>query len=272
MRTIYIDVLLILNLYVNWLILRGTARLTHTRLTGLRCIAASAAGSLTSLTIMLPELHPVLTLIIKLFTAAVPVAAAFGLSRQKTFWRCLAVFFSISFVFAGLCLALCTLSGTNLLIWSSSCIYVHFSLTSLILCTALSYLLLRIFSYVKMKYFHSDEVYEIIVRIGIHTAIAEGLADTGNSLTDCFTGLPVIICGKNILSSLPEISDPYKLRGYKLIPYATVSGEGLLPVFHPDEVIIRSRSTGRIRSADVLIGITDEQNTAIFNPNLFHVL
>lgn len=272
MRTIYIDVLLILNLYVNWLLLRSTARLTHTRLSGLRCIIAAAAGSLTSLTILLPVLNPVLTLIIKLLTAVIPIAAAFGFSCQRIFWRCLAVFLCVSFAFAGLCIGLCTLSGTDLLIWSGSCIYLHFSLASLILCTALSYFLLRIFSYVRIKYFHSDETYEIIIRVGVHSVIADGLADTGNSLTDCFTGKAVIVCGKECLSSIPDISEPYKLKGYRLIPYATVSGNALMPVFRPDDVIIRSRSTGCTRSADVLIGITDEQNTAIFNPKLFHVL
>ena len=272
MRTIYIDVLLIMNLYVNWLLLRSTARLTHTRLSGLRCMIAAAAGSLTSLTILLPALHPVLTLIIKLLTAVIPVSAAFGFAYQRTFWRCLAVFLCISFAFAGLCIGLCTLSGTNLLIWSGSCIYLHFSLTALILCTALSYFLLKIFSYVRMKYFHSDESYEIIVRVGIHSVIAEGLADTGNSLTDCFTGSPVIVCGKDMLSSIPDTAKPQNLKGYRLIPYETISGGGLIPVFRPDEVIIRSKSTGHMRSADVLIGIAESQDHAIFNPNLFNVL
>ncbi len=271
MRTIYIDVLLILNLYVNWLLLRGTARLTHTRLTGIRCIVAAAAGSLTSLTIMLPALHPLLTLLIKLLTAMVPVGTAFGLHHQSIFWRCLGVFITLSTVFAGVCLGLCTLSGTDLLIWSGSSIYLHFSLTALILCTALAYLLLRIFSYVRARFFRSNESYCVYVRVGAHIAAAEGIADTGNGLCDCITGLPVIIIGKQALSAIPQTAEPHKLKGFRLLPYATVAGSGLLPVFRPDEVIIRSKSTGRKRRADVLIGISEDTGAAIFNPSLLHV-
>lgn len=272
MRTIYIDVLLILNLYVNWLLLRGTARLTHTRLSGIRCIISAAMGSLTSLTIMLPAVHPAIMLLIKLLTAMIPVASAFGIRCQRIFWRCLGVFLVLSTVFAGVCLALCTLSGTDLLIFSGSSIYLHFSLTSLILCTALAYILLRIFSYVRVRFFRSDESYRIIVRVGAHIAAAEGIADTGNGLCDIITGLPVIVMGRDVLDSIPETASPDNLKGYRLIPYATISGNGLLPVFRPDEVIIRSKSTGRKRSADVLIGISEETDSAIFNPVLLHVL
>lgn len=272
MHTIYIDVLLILNLYVNWLLLRSSARLTHTKLSGLRCLFSAAAGSLTSLTVLLPQMPVAMSLTIKLLSAMIPVGAAFGIIPLRRFMRCLAVFLCISFAFAGFMLALCTFSGTNLLIWSGSCIYLHFSLTALILCTAIAYFLLKVFSWVRLRFFHSDESYEIIVRLGIHTAKQKGLADTGNSLTDCFTGKAVIIFGKDALSSIPEINDPEKLPGYRLLPYATVSGSGLLPVFRPDEVIIRSISQGRTLSADALIGIAGEQKSAIFSPNLLHVL
>lgn len=272
MHTIYIDVLLILNLYVNWLLLRSTARLTHTKLCGLRCILAAAAGSLTSLTVLLPDMPLILSLLIKLLTAMLPVGTAFGITQVRQFIRCLTVFICISFAFAGFVLALCTFSDTDLLIWSGSCIYLHFSLTALILCTAAAYFLLKVFSYIRLKFSHSDEIYEITVRLGIHTAKQRGLADTGNSLTDCFTGKAVIIFGENALSSIPEIKYPEKLPGYRLLPYTTISGDGLLPVFRPDEIIIKSINQRKTISADALVGIAGEQNSAIFSPNLLRVM
>lgn len=272
MHTIYIDVLLILNLYVNWLLLRSSARLTHTRLSGLRCLFSAAAGSLTSLTVLLPQMPLLLSLIIKFLSAAIPVAAAFGITKIGRFLRHLFVFLCVSFVFAGFMLALCTFSGADLLIWSGSCIYLHFSLTALILCTAVAYFLLKVFSLIRLRFFRCDESYEVIVRLGVHTAKQKGLADTGNSLTDCFTGKAVIIFGRDALSSIPEINTPEKLPGYRLLPYATVSGSGILPVFRPDEVIIKSIGQRKTLSADALIGIAGDQNSAIFSPNLLHVL
>lgn len=269
MRTVYIDVLLILNLYVNWLLLRGTARLTHTPLSSGRCILAAGLGSLTSLTVLLPSFNLPVTLLIKLSTAVVPVGAAFGVKPLRGLLRCFAVFLTVSFVFAGLCLALCTLTGTDVLIWSGSCIYLHFSLVSLILCTALAYFLLRVFSYIRMRSSRTDESFEVIIRIGTHMTAFPGLCDTGNSLCDCFTGKPVIIIGRDSLKGV----DIEKIHGYRLIPYGTVLGEGLMPVFSPDEVIIKNLSTGRLSSADVLIGKGEKpQTAAIFNPKLLHTL
>ncbi|MBQ8514693.1 MAG: sigma-E processing peptidase SpoIIGA [Ruminococcus sp.] len=272
MHTIYIDVLLILNLYVNGLLLKGTARLTHSQLSGVRCLLAAAAGSLTSLLILLPPMPTLLTLLSKLLTAMIPVGAAWGLRRQRIFWRNLAVFLCISFAFAGLMLALCTLSDTNLMIWSGSCIYLHFSLTALILCTALAYFLLRLISFFRMRLHHTDDSYEILVRVGTHMAVQKGLPDTGNSLTDCFTGCPVIIFGTEALKTIPEMAHPETLPRFRMLPYATLSSDGMLPVFRPDEVIIRNLSSGHSCCADVLIGFVSHQTSAIFNPNLLRVL
>lgn len=51
---IYVDVLLILNLYVNYFLLLATGRLMHLPCGRKRCIAAAAVGSLCALTIFLP--------------------------------------------------------------------------------------------------------------------------------------------------------------------------------------------------------------------------
>jgi stage II sporulation protein GA (sporulation sigma-E factor processing peptidase) len=272
MHTIYLDVLLLLNLYVNWLLLRGTAKLTHTRLSGIRCLLAAAAGSLTSLLILLPTLPSVLMLLIKLLSAMVPVAAAWGIRRQRCFWRNFVVFLVISFAFAGLLLAVCTLSDTDVILWSGSCIYLHFSLTALILCTALSYFLLRLAEILRLRLHPSKDTYEIIIRVGAHLALQPGLADTGNRLVDGFTGRPVIICGQDALSTIPETADPAQLHGYRHLPYATISSDGMLPVFRPDQVILRNCSNGKSRTVDVLIGIVPHQTAAIFNPNLLYIL
>ncbi|MGN0629931.1 MAG: sigma-E processing peptidase SpoIIGA [Ruminococcus sp.] len=268
MRTIYIDVLLILNLYVNWFLLKGTARVTHTRLTSFRCFLAAALGSLTSLAVFLPVLPLPVSIGIKLACSAVPVGAAFAFMGAMCFLRCLFVFLTLSFAFAGFMLAVCSASGTDLLIWSGSCIYLHFSLTALILCTSAAYFLLRVFSWVKMRFCHSDEIYEVIIRIGTHTAKLKGIADTGNSLTDCFTGKAVVIFGKESLSSIPEIEEPEKLHGYRLLPYSTVSGSGIMPVFCPDEIIIKNVNRGTIHSTDALAVLAEGEKSAIFSPKL----
>ena len=58
---------------------------------------------------------------------------------------------------------------------------------------------------------------------------------------------------------------------FRIIPYSTVSGEGMIPVFTPDEVVITSRNTGCCKKADVMIGIRDIDKKAVFNPNIIRL-
>ena len=54
----------------------------------------------------------------------------------------------------------------------------------------------------------------------------------------------------------------------RLIPCATVTGSGVVPVFAPDEVLICEACSGVRKPVDALIGIQQEQDGAIFNPKL----
>ncbi len=69
---IYVDVLLILNLYVNYFLLLATGRLMHLPCGRKRCIAAAAVGSLCALTIFLPPMHWALCTLLR-FAMGVPV-------------------------------------------------------------------------------------------------------------------------------------------------------------------------------------------------------
>ena len=83
MKSIYLDVLIVLNIYVNFFLLRATARFTHTPLKTSRCVLSSVLGSLFSLTIFLPVSNFFITLLIKLAAAAVITAMAFGVKNKK---------------------------------------------------------------------------------------------------------------------------------------------------------------------------------------------
>ena len=106
------------------------------------------------------------------------------------------------------------------------------------------------------------------IQIQFHGYNAEftALHDTGNELYDPITNLPVIICTPNALSPLfpcldLSIQDVQKLYlslcslpdcpgTFKLIPYQTIAGSGLLVGFRPDQLTV----DGAAKNA--LIGIS----------------
>lgn len=271
MNTIYIDVLLAVNFYVNYFLILGTSKITHLPLSVRRGILSALAGSLFSLLILLPPLMPILTLAIRCISAVVMVFIAFPFKSFRYFLSSVCCFFCISMLFAGFMLAMQTNTKSGFIFYSNNGLYLQISLLSLVLCTLVSYIFIKIFSFIKMKFHHSDMRFRIFIRVGVHTIAQDGLADTGNNLIDGFSGRPVIIFGSNALAELlgesPE-QEVKKMRGYHLLPYSTVSGGGLLSVFRADEVIIQNETTGDRRRIDTLIGVGPEQDFAIFNPHI----
>ena len=78
MRTIYVDVLLGLNLFINYFLLLAVSKFLSWEGKRKRFFLAALIGALYSLTILLPELPDILSLIFKLLIAGVLIRIAFS--------------------------------------------------------------------------------------------------------------------------------------------------------------------------------------------------
>lgn len=272
MQTIYADVLIVLNIYVNFILVLASSRITRSKVSNKRGIISAVYGSFYSLMILLPELDILLNMLIKIFAGATIVLIAFGFGNSKRFFINTVCFFTVNFVFGGVIFALYIWLEPSFIHFNNTYFYVDFSLLLLIFVTAFLYTVLSIFRYFFDRNMLLSDDYRIIVKYKGNTAVLDGFADTGNSLVDFFSGKPVVICSREELSEIINIPDNpeecLKIKGFRLIPYSTVSGEGMIPVFTPDEVTIISKNTDCHKKADVMIGIRDIDKKAIFNPNL----
>lgn len=258
LQIVYLDVLLVFNLYMNYLVLSLTARITHVRLVFFRGLLGAGIGSISSLMLLLPQLPLLVSGMLKLLTALLICLTAFG--RNRLFRNCLS-FFGISFLTAGILFAVSVCTELTSL-HQNSYWYFDLSLMHLLGFTVAAYGILSIIQYFYDRNQLQENTYRVSVRYHQQTALLEGLADTGNSLTDFYTGKPVMICDRTLLGEMahPEHSH--------ILPYLTISGSGTLEVFQPDEVVI-SPECGTAKNVDVLIGIgTQENGKAIFNPKL----
>lgn len=273
---IYIDVLLLLNSYVNYFLLRGAAKLMHRALKSTRCILAAVIGSFFSLSILLPEMNLAVLLLFKLCSAWVMVRIAFGRLTRLREPLC---FLLVSCGFGGGMLALILLLNPAGMAMHNGSLYIEFSPLMLVVCTILAYAVTCLIRRILDKNGRSTGRYKVLIRANRHVISLEGLSDTGNSLVDSFSGRSVIVCGKNQLTKLTgcdgaESSDALftgmtkSLHGVRLIPYSTVSSGGVMPIFRPDEVIILEESTRQRKQVDALIGVGEADTKAIFNPKL----
>ena len=271
MQTVYVDVLIVLNIYVNFFLLRITAGMTRSPLRTGRCVAASVYGSLFSLTILLPELGTFIPLLIKLAAAVSIIAFAFGAHGKKRLLLNTAAFFTANFVLAGAVYGVYTLFRPKFIHFNNACFYIDFSLVVLVITTAALYFAVR-----AVRIFTDtapDGEYSVFIRAGDKVISLTGLADTGNALVDYFTGSPVIICSEESYPLLTgrELDLSVLPKGFRLLPCSAVSGSGLIPVFRPDEVQIRSCTNGSRKPVDAVIGFGKCGGKAVFNPKLLKI-
>lgn len=77
------------------------------------------------------------------------------------------------------------------------------------------------------------------VRHGSHHLTLTALIDSGNLLRDPVTGLPVIIISRRAAQRLVQLPQAGKLTyPFRLLTVRTVSGTGMMTVFHPDSVCL----------------------------------
>lgn len=273
MQTIYADVLIILNIYVNFFLLRITAGITHSPLRTGRCIAASVYGSLFSLMILIPELNTAVTLSVKLAAAVSIVALAFGLHGKRRLLLNTVAFFAANFILAGTVYAVYTMLRPGFIHFNNAYFYIDFSLLVLIITTAALYLAVRI---IRIRLDRSPDIggcYSVLIRAGDKIVSLSGLADTGNGLVDFFTGAPVVICAEECFTELTgsELTTGSLPKGFRLLPCSAVSGNGLIPVFRPDEVLITDCQSGERKPVDAIVGFGQCGGKAVFNPRLLKI-
>lgn len=258
--TVYVDILIILNIYVNYFLLRITSKLTRSPLKTLRCVFASTYGSLFSLLIFAPELPYAVSVAVKLAAAVTIVIAAFGIHGKSRFFKNSAAFFGTNFILAGGVYAAYSIFKPSFMHFSNSYFYIDFSMLLLIITTALLYLTVSILRRLSDNSAEGD--FSVIIRIRGKICRIDGLADTGNAFTDVFSGKPVIICSDENIGELPA-----GVR-FRVLPVTTVSGSGLMRIFTPDEVLIINETSGERKPADAVIGLGETGGKAVFNPNI----
>ena len=133
-----------------------------------------------------------------------------------------------------------------------------------------------LFSKLFRRHAPENRIYTLQVELNGCRLCTQALLDTGNRLSDCFSDTPVILLEYARVKTLlpPELRSFFRERpsalhappeaaslGFRLIPYHTVGGTGLLPAFRPEKVII-SDAHMQFEKKDVLIAVVNDRLAA----------
>ena len=248
--TVYIDILFLLNLAVDYCILSLTSRLNGGTAGFLRQLCGAGIGALFSFIIFLPTQPLLLELVIRLTFSALIVLCAYGFGGWRRFLRLMATFYVVSFLYAGLMLAVWFVCHPAGMAVHNGIVYFNISPIMLIAGTALGYGAIWLLRRFMKRPAASGERRRVEIMLNGRRVEVNALVDTGHSLSDIMSDQPVIVTALPAvqplipLESLPAFlhvgSQPAgdMAERYRLIPYSVVGGGGLLPAFRCDDAKI----------------------------------
>lgn len=269
---IYIDILIILNVFVNFLILICSAKFLRVCLSKPRLIFACVFGGLFSLVLLLPDSGIAVSVLIKAAGAAIMTLIAFPVVSFRNFARSFFCIFLISFAFAGIMFALYLLIRPDNMAFNNGAVYFEISVRVFVICACVCYFLIKIFLYFLKRYSSDDRLCTLTLELNGKSVVIKGLIDTGNSLTDVFTGRPVTTVEK---SALKQLMKGIAADRKGVVPAKTAIGTGMLETIRADRMIIDFNGSRITVLSPVLAisenGLSGGDYCALVNPRIFEI-
>ncbi len=278
--TVYADVLLVINLFVNYALLLCSSLIMKSSASRWRVLLGAAIGAFYGLVIFLPDLPSAAELFLRLGVSALIVFSTFGYKNLRSFLRCFFTFFAVSFAFGGIMLVLWVTVAPIGMVYNNGAVYFDIDLAVLAVSTVVSFAVVTLIAHFSARRAPREAVALVKVSYKGQTVSSTALIDTGNSLCESFSGYPVALGEYDVLEKIIPRSVSEYLHGENITPspdlrlvlHKTVSGTGVLPVFKPDYIEIKSASR-TVKTDRVYIAVT-ENNLAggeyafILNPQL----
>lgn len=224
---IYLDLVLFINFFFDFIILFGTKIILKKRIKPIRLIGGSIVGGFSILFLFIP-LNTFSLFILKIIISMIMILITFG---EKDFFKTYLYFYILSIFLGG---TMYFLNNTfsykqKGLIFFSNGLSINF-IVMIIISPIIIYL------YVKEKKEHTNtynNIYKVDIIIKNKKYILNGYLDTGNNLTDPYKKRAVIIVNSKKIK--------FNENKYILVPYKTISETGIIKCIKPDKIIINNQ-------------------------------
>ena len=233
---IYIDLLVIEDLFLNYIILLAISILLN-RITNLKKIFLSSVIGLIPLIFLFINISPLLLLFISVLFSFLMSLIAFGYKDIIYTIKNIIYMYFISIFLAG------AIYLINTKIFYKIDNYLLSVIILIILSPVITYFYIKSISKLRVNYSNYYKV-DIYLRDGEVVTINTYL-DTGNKLVDPYSRSPIIIINKNKIKYIENII---------LVPYNTIDSHNLMRCIKPYKVYIYGVGERR----KVLIGLVDE--------------
>ncbi|UOQ85495.1 sigma-E processing peptidase SpoIIGA [Gracilibacillus salinarum] len=293
MVTVYIEVIWLINIMIDWMILLLTQSITRHMTKWYRLLLASLFGSIIVPLSFIAPTFPIDAWYFKVMHSMLMVCVAFGFRNVAVYLKLLCTFYFMTFSIGGGLFAIHFLfyQEGNLTSQGVEAGQIHALFVLIGFPIVLFFTKLRMDKH-KMQQFEQEFYYTVSIDWKQKIVETTGYLDSGNHLVDPFTQTPVIIVDETILrhwyteaqiaqlrTSYQQLlggeSNEFQNEGFRLLPFQGVSGsQDFMLAFKPDLLNIHMKDL-QLTSKKVLIGIqfgnlvSDDSYHCLLHPKLF---
>ncbi len=280
--TIYIDIVLLENLIMNFIILLATGLILKEKIKIMRFLLASLVGAIYSVISYMSILEIYQSMILKIILSIVITYIAFNPQTMKKMWKDLIIFYLTSFVFGGAAFALIYIVKPQDILMKNGLFLGTYPLKTIFLGTMIAFIIIiTAFTIVKSKITKKDVFCEIEIEINGKNIETTAMLDTGNMLKEPITNTPVIVLEhtllydcvpKEILNHLdellggdfekvPEEMKKEYMTKLKFIPFSSLGKQnGMLLGIKADFVKIKNGEQEEKKN-NIIVGIHNKSLT-----------
>lgn len=259
---LYVDVIFMENFIINFIILLLTRKFSKEKTNNLKLIFGAFLGASYVILLFFSLPNIFYSFGFKIIISIMIIIVSFGIKRIKNFLKIISTFYIISFIMGGTAFALIYVVNFDfkqIIIWS------------IILTIVLIYIA---WDYIIKRNIQNKLIHVLHVNIMNTNKDIKAMIDTGNSLYDPLSKIPVIIVEYDALKEiLPEsiknlfskedyqsifkipnmVKDDKWMERLRIIPYNSIGNEnGLLLGIKPDNITIDENGK---TLKDVILGI-----------------
>ncbi len=274
---IYVDVLILVNFIVDYLLLLLTSRFLKIKYRLKRLLISAFVSAVSSLYIFFENSNLFVDFIFKLFVAFLAVTIAFKLKSLKLYLKTYSVYFTINLIFAGVVTFIYkSFSPKNILVLNSV-VYFDISALELIIFTVVFYFLFLFLSKIfKSSSYTAKKAFVTVFYENKYIELPS-IIDSGNSIEDIFSQSDVIIADKRDITSLfgAAIEDEKLVSRFRIIPCVTVSGKDYLKGVRSDKAIVKTKDKTIVLQKPIIAESKtkfDDSYRAILNPKIFEYI
>jgi len=261
--TVYVDVLFLLNLIIDYIIISSTAFIINKKNDTPRFLIAATTGALYSTIIFFPQLKILSIVIFKLLVSMLIVFIAFKYQNITSYLKSFFTYYIINFIYGGGMYAFYRFTSLgSKMNYSNGEYYIDVSLGAIIILAVVFYFLIKIFSRILSEKIQTSVIKQIEIFVNNKSVSVNALIDTGNNLYDPISQQPVILVEKDVIKKIINLNTPddykyIKENKMRVIPFFDANGNSnIIYAFKPQRICNTSDKKDIVNT---LIGISEHK-------------